>query len=218
MEPRVRVGVMAGIVPAVAAFLLSFVTFCLGGLFAAPLAGYNAGTRIGRDQNYARQSGTSGALAGLAAGGITACGQFLGMILTTMVFQDQLRMQLAANPVYAPDLFWPSVIISSLIIVTVEVGLAVGAGALGANATAQRMYAMPTFPRQNMPMGTPSSTYTPPSYVPSQPLEDASPPLVRPSTPPPDYPPPPSYYGKPDTTTHETPSGSDDVPPQTDAM
>jgi hypothetical protein len=218
MEPRVRVGVMAGIIPAIAAFFLAFVALCVGGMIAAPLAGYNAGARIGRDRAYAQQPGTAGAIAGLAAGTLTAVGQLVGMILTVALEQNYLRQQLATYPGYgnAADLLWPAIITSAIIFGLLEVGLAAGAGALAANTMARRAFAMPTLARQDAPYASPSTGMRPPSAAPSQTMADDVPP-ARPAGPPPAYPPPPSYY-RPDAPAPDAPAAAEDVPPQTGTM
>jgi hypothetical protein len=220
MEPRVRMGVRAGIIPAIAAFFLSYIVLCVGGLIAAPLAGYNAGARIGRDRTYAQQPATAGAIAGLVAGTLTAVGQMVGTILTVALEQNYLRQQLMQNPTYAnsADLLWPAIILATIVCGLLEVGMAAGAGALAANAMARRMYAIPMYPQQGMPHGMMPQGYMPPGYVPPQPIEENPPPPSLPATPPPAYPPPPSFYGKPDAPAREASLAPDEVPPETDAM
>jgi hypothetical protein len=211
MEPRMRAGMIAGAGAAVAAFFLSFVVFCLGGLLVAIISGLSAGLQIARDQRFAREAGAAGALAGLYAGVVLGVGQILGMLLTAALFRDQLQAQLASQG-YSNNLFWPTLIIACLFVGALEVGITVGGGALAAFYAARRLYGVAAASVLRY-----APTY-PPAYAPV-PLPDATPaPAPPPARPLPPYLPPPSFYGAPPKGVTSVDDNSADASPATAEM
>lgn len=212
-EPRMRAGVIAGAGAAVAAFFLSFVVFCLGGLLVAVISGLSAGMQIARDQRFARTAGSAGAVAGLYAGVVLGIGQILGMLLTSAIFRDQLQAQLASQPGYSNDLYWPTLIIACFMVGVLEVGITVAGGALAAYYAARRLYGTPA-PVASRYAGTYPPAYAPPAalYPPPLAVPIPAPPPARPLPP---YPPPPTFYGVPDAPVAAADAGAADAPQPT---
>src|SRR6185437_1451222 len=132
MDSRVRAGLFAGVGAAVATFLLSFLLFCFSGPFIAAIGGLNAGMQAARDPRYARQAGNAGAIAGLYAGLIVGAAQILGLLLSAGMVHDQALPTITQQG-YSADLYWPAMILISIIVGVLEVGIMAGCGALGAN-------------------------------------------------------------------------------------
>lgn len=214
MEPRMRAGVIAGAGAAVAAFFLSFVVFCLGGLLVAVISGLSAGMQIARDQRYAPTAGSAGAVAGLYAGVVLGIGQILGMLLTSAIFRDQLQAQLATQPGYSNNLYWPTLIIACIMVGAIEVGITVGGGALAAYYAARRLYGTPA------PIASRYAPQYPPTYGPLAAMYPPPPAAPMPAAPParplPPYPPPPAFYGVPaPPVSADAAADTTDVPPPT---
>jgi hypothetical protein len=205
MDSRVRAGLFAGAGAAVATFLLSFILFCLTGPFIAAIGGLNAGMQAARDPRHAQQAGSAGAVAGLYAGLIVGAAQILGMVLEAGVIRDQ-SLSLFTQDGLSPDLYWPSMILFSIIVGVLEVGIMAGCGALGANYAAKRLYAAQV-PMYRQPIAPVSPVYTPPPAP-----EPPAPAAARMPPPPATYPPPPSYYGLPDSPTADAPPDAPTTP------
>lgn len=188
MEPRMRIGLIAGGGAALATLLLTIAGTGICGPILAIIGGLSVGMMVARDPRLRDHPVKAAAIAGVYAGTCIGLAQLIGSVvfITTPLGQSALNQasQMAGVTLSSISDLWLVVGCAGILIGLIDLGIMVGAAALIAQRLA-RQQPQPAQWRSPVIYQPPPQIYQPPVYQP-------------PVAPPPAYPPPPSFYGKPD--------------------
>lgn len=201
MDPRLRIGLIAGGGASLATLLLTITGSGICGPIFSIMAGMSAGMMVMRDPRFQANPVRAATIAGVYTGTCIGIAQLIGYVVftSTPLGQTMLNQANQMTGVTLPSSSDLGLVVgcAGLLIGLIDLGIVIGAASVMAHYLMRRL-PQPAPRRSPVEYQPPPRSYQPPVYLPPPPLP-----------PPPAYPPPPSFYGKPDLKDDAHPSDAE---------